>query len=115
MMSNDKQKYKKVPIDVSIHLRYLHQDLGLSLKELQNRYPKYKKTSIHRHSKKPFDKLIADGRHANIGRPSKLSDRDIRHLESSLLKLRDEVGDLHSGDIQQDCKITCDKVSNRTI
>ena len=44
-------KYTKIPIDVSVHIRYLHQDLGLNLTELCQRYPQYPKTSIYRHSK----------------------------------------------------------------
>ena len=78
-------KYSKVPLDVSVHLRYLHQDLKLPLKELQKRYPSYSKTSIHRHSKKAIGGVTVDGRHTNKGRPPKLSERDVRHLESSLL------------------------------
>ena len=113
-MSKQKvSKYSKVPLDVSVHLRYLHQDLKLPLKELQKRYPSYSKTSLHRHSKKPIGVLTVDGRHANKGRPQKLSERDVRHLESSLLKLLEDVGDLFSTDVQRDCSEW--KVSNRTV
>ena len=107
-------RYSNVPLDISIHLRYLHQDLGLPLKELQKRYPKLSKTSIHRHSKKPIGGSTLDRRHSNCGRPQKLSDRDVRRLETSLLKLRDEVGDLFSTDIQRDCR-GVSNISNRTV
>ena len=96
-----------------MHLRYLHQDLKLPLKELQKRYPSYSKTSIHRHSKKAIGGVTVDGRHTNKGRPPKLSERDVRHIESSLLKLREYVGDLFSTDVQRDSGES--KVSNRTV
>ena len=44
-------KYKKIPMDVSIHVRYLHQDKGKGLKDLILKYPENSKTSLHRHSK----------------------------------------------------------------
>ena len=114
MPKDTEQKYSKVPLDVSVHLRYLHQDAKLPLKELQKRYPKISKTSIHRHSKKPIGTVNVDGRHTNKGRPQKLSERDVRHLESSLIKLREEVGDLFSTDVQRDCSES-KNVSNRTV
>ena len=44
-------KCKKIPMDVSIHVRYLHQDKGEGLKDLILKYPENSKTSLHRHSK----------------------------------------------------------------
>ena len=44
-------KYKKIPMDVSIYVRYLHQDKGEGLKDLILKYPENSKTSLHRHSK----------------------------------------------------------------
>ena len=34
---NYQTKYKQIPIEVSIHLRYLHQDKGLTVPELSKR------------------------------------------------------------------------------
>ena len=48
-----KKKYKKLPLEVSIHLKYLHQDLGFSLAQIYKRYQSYAKTSIFRHMKLP--------------------------------------------------------------
>ena len=107
------QKYKKIPVEVSIHLRYLHQDLKLPLKELQKRYPQYPITTLHNHCKKAIGASIVDKRCSNKGRPKVLSERDDRKLEASLIKLREDVGDLFSTDIERDCKgVTA---SNRTI
>ena len=41
-------KYKKIPMDVSIHVCYPHQDHGEDLEDLILRYPEYSKTSFHR-------------------------------------------------------------------
>ena len=43
----------------------------------------------------------------------KLSERDIRHVEGTLVKIRDEVGDLFSTDVGRDSGVT--HVSTRTI
>ena len=106
-------QYSHVSVEISIHLRYLHQDLGLPLREVQKRYPKLSKTSIYRHMKKAIGASSKDGRKKNKGRPPKLTDRDVRHIEASLQKLREDIGDLFSTDVQRDCNVT--KVSNRTV
>ena len=56
-------KYKKIPMEVSIHIRYLHQDKGESLKDLMLRYIEYSQTSLHRHSKKLIGQTPKDLRH----------------------------------------------------
>ena len=109
----EKKKYSKIPLDVSIHLRYLHQDKGVPLKDLRKRYPKFSKTSIHRHSQKKIGENVIDKRKQNRGRPRKLSERDERHLEQTLVKRREEVGDLFSTDVGRASGIT--HVNNRTI
>lgn len=106
-------KYSKVSLEVSIHLRYLHQDMKLPLKELMKRYPNLPKTTIHTHCKKPIGSPTVDRRHSNSGRPKILSQRDNRRLESSLLQLREDVGDLFSTDVQRDCPGV--NASNRTV
>jgi hypothetical protein len=105
--------YTKIPLDVSIYLAYLHQEGGVPLKDLVKRYPQYPKTSIHRHSKKVVGEPKVDRRHNNKGRPKKMSERDVRHVESTLVKMRDEVGDLFSTDVGRAAGVP--HVSNRTI
>ncbi len=107
-------KYTKVPIEVSVHLRYLHQDKGENLSQLQGRYPNIPRTSIYRHMKKTIEiGAPIDRRHSNKGRPPKLTDRDVRHVDSTLMKLREKVGDLFSTDVSRECGVP--HVSNRTI
>ena len=57
--------YTKTPLDVSIYLAYLHQEGGVPLKDLVKRFPQYRKTSIHRHSKKVVGEPKVDRRHNN--------------------------------------------------
>ena len=84
----------KIPLEVSLHLRYLSQDKGETLVDLCKRYPKYSKTSIFRHSKKPIGDTKPDRRVNNkkAGRKKLLTDRDVRQLNNSLVKLRMEYG-----------------------
>ena len=48
---------------VSLHLRYIHQDLGLTGKELCKRYKCYSKSSIFRNMVKPIDGFSEDQRY----------------------------------------------------
>ena len=45
----------KIPLDVSIYLRYLHQDRNIRIKELVKEYKQYSKTSIYQHTKKSLN------------------------------------------------------------
>ena len=108
-------KYKKIPTEVSIHIRYLHQDKGESLKDLIVRYPEYSQTSLHRHSKKPIGQTFKDLRNENKGRPRLLTDRDNRKIVQSVKELRDTLGNFTSTDLQKSSGIKESKVSNRTV
>ena len=108
------KKYKKIPIDVSIYLRYLHQDGGVKGKELENRFPQYSARSIHRHAAKPIGADTTDKRKSNKGRPRKLSARDKRHVEAAIHHLRrTEQGIFTSIHVQEQSGTT--GVSNRTV
>ena len=108
-----KKKYKKIPLQVSIHLRYLHQDKGEKVVDLCKRYHDYSKTSIFRHCKLSLMEIKKDGRHSNRGRPQKLQERDKRKVVNSLVKLRKEYGNCSSVHVQQEAGLNY--VSNRTI
>ena len=105
--------YQKVTLRESVHMRYLHQDKGLQLKDVQKLYPSHTKTTIFRHMNKPILSDLPDGRHGNKGRPRKLSPRNCRKLNTSLLKLREDVGDFYSTDVQREAGM--EHVSNRTV
>ena len=59
-----KKTLTQVPLEVSLHLTYLHQDKGIREKELLKMYPKLSKTTIYRHAKKPVaDKTVDKLKH----------------------------------------------------
>ena len=103
--NNDKNKkrYQKMPLEVSVELRIMHQKFGVKLKELLKQYPQYPKTSIYRHSLKPLGELKEDKRKFGKGRPRKLTERDERSVIRSLVSLRENIGTFSSRDIQNDC------------
>ena len=87
------RKLNKIPIGVSVHLRYLYQDKGLRGKELLKMYPKIPKATVYRHATKPIElNPIPDKRWNNNGRPRKLTDRDRRALLRQIPILRKECG-----------------------
>ena len=98
---NTNKKYRKIPLDVSIHLRYLYQDKKENLKDLMKRYPQYARTSIFRHSKVPIGDLKIDRRHQNKGRPPSLTNRASRLIVNTILKLRKEWGKFSIPDLKK--------------
>ena len=108
-------KYNPIPLQVSLLLRYLHQEKGESLRRLTELYPQYKRTSINRHMKKTINEI----EHKNkinenarpLGRPKKHTDRDIRRIISALKVLYEEEGNFSVTDIQNE---SC-HISRRTI
>ena len=73
-------KYNKIPIEVSIYLRYLHQDGKVSGKELVKRFPQYSKRSIYRHASLPLGVKVYDKRKQNKGRPYAVDERGVTHV-----------------------------------
>lgn len=91
MNRNNKNK-RKIPIEVSIHLRYLYQDKHIKGKELLKIYPMYSKASIYRHARKDISDVVGDKRRHNPGRPRKLGERARRSLLRQIPKLRKDIG-----------------------
>lgn len=87
-----KQKLNRIPLKVSVHLRYLYQDKGVRGKELLEKYPMYSKTSIYRHAVKPIMEEPLRYHRNNIGRPRKISERDKRLILRQIPLLRAEGG-----------------------
>ena len=60
-------KLQRVPLDVSIYWRYLHQDAGKTYSEISKMrsYWKYLKATICRHMKKNIRDLVVDLRKSN--------------------------------------------------
>ena len=106
--------YKKIPIDLSVYLRYLHQDGGIKCSELCRRYPNYPQRTIYHHAKKPIGESLMDNRKFNSGRPRKLTERDKRSILKTIPKLRTEVGSFTSKRVKLEAGIGED-ISNRTV
>ena len=107
-------KYTKIPVEVSIYLRYLHQHGGVKGRDLVKRYPQYSPRSIYRHASLPVNEPAADRRKQNKGRPRALNARDERHLESGIKRLRrTEEGVFNSVHLQRLCGLQ--GVSNRSV
>jgi transposase len=107
--------YKQMPIHVSIHLRYLHQDLGVKGNELLKRYKDYSRASIFRHAKKKITDITVDKRKFNQGRPKKLSVRDERNILRQIPKLRRSKGKSYSiKDVRKESDVPAN-VSDRTV
>ena len=109
-----KQK-TKIPLDVSIYIRYLYQDKGVRVKEILERFPDYSQASIYRHVKKPIgSKEVFDHRHLNKGRPQKLDLRDERSILRQIPKLRETAGSFTAVRIRFECGLE-NIVSARTV
>ena len=74
------RKLTKIPDDVSVYLRYLHQDLAIKGQALLSRFPEYSKASIYRHANMLIGSPVIDKRHNNPGRPHILSACDKRAI-----------------------------------
>ena len=85
---NRTNKQRKIPVEVSVHLRFLHQEMGLRGRELTRGHPEYSRASIYPHAKKRIGAEHTDKRHTNPGRPRKLTERDRRSLLQNISKLR---------------------------
>ena len=81
-------RYQKMPVGVSIYLRYLHQDLGVPGKHLVKQFLKYSRTAIYHQMKQPIDAEKTDRRKFNPGRPQILSERNRRLILRQVPLLR---------------------------
>ena len=121
--TENKMVYQPMPPEVSLLVRYLHQEHGETLNRLLNLYPQYARSTMYRHMKKPMAAMegVRNKNYFKIrpggsgGRPRKGTDRDLRKIVSTLLKLRESEGNFASTDIQREAGISEDRISNRTI
>lgn len=105
---------QKINNNLSLYLRMLHQENGVSKAELARRYPEYAKRSIYRHAGKP---VVVDGAKANTqtkrGRPKKLTERDERHIIKTMLKVREERASFTCERVREESDMT--HVSTKTV
>ena len=107
--------YTAMPLDVSLHIRYLTQDLGLRCSEVRKRYPRYSLATIYRHAKANIGDTVIDKRCNNIGRPKVLSQRDKRMIVSQVPKVRRETnGNFTLYDLRKAANVA-EHVSGNTV
>ena len=105
-------KKRKIDRNLSIYLKYLHQEGNISKAELARRYPEYAQRSIYRHASQQVEE-VADRRRENKGRPRKLTDRDERLIIKTMKKLRTKVASFTAKKIQEEAQLT--HISTKTI
>ena len=86
------KKLNKIPLKVSVYIRYIYQDKGVRGKLLLDKFPQYSKASIYRHAKRPIDEEKFDKRCLNRGRPASLGERDKRNILRQVHVLRNNEG-----------------------
>ena len=67
---------KKMPLEVSVRLRYLHREKGVKICELVKRFPNYSKSNIYIHAKHPHEAAKTEGRKLTKERQKVLTVRD---------------------------------------
>ena len=85
---------KKMSLDVSVRLRYLHQDKGGKISDLVKGFTNYLKSNIYILLKLPDKVAKTDGRKLNKGRPKVLTVRNERKIIRTMLILREFLGSL---------------------
>ena len=97
-MQNNKKQYKSIPLNVSIHVRYLYQDQKVTVSELTS---------------KLITDTKVDGRVNNSGRPKKISQRDGGLILRNLEHLTEKIGTFTSADLLRETGLK--GISTRTI
>ena len=85
------KKTTKIDPKTSVYIKFLHQEQGVSCKDIKKRFPKYALRSIYRHAKKPLSSDGVDHRKFNKGRPKILTKRDERKVVRAVYTLRQDV------------------------
>ena len=113
-MNNKQNQSVKISNEMSLYLRYLHQERSVSCKELKERYPMFGSRSIYRHARKKVTATIpVDGRKFNKGPPRKLDVRDERKMLRAVTNLRKTQGSFTVKEIRIEAGL--EHVSTRTV
>ena len=105
---------KKMSLEVSVRLGYLHQDKGVKICDLVKRFPNYLKSNIYIHAKLPDEAAKIAGRKLKKGRPNVLTVRDERKIIRAMLMLRETLGSFSMKRLKLESRVD-PHVSNNTI
>ena len=84
-------KIMKMPLEISFHLWYLHQDKGVKICELGKQFKDYSKFNIYLQAKKPMHTVQSDRLSENKGWPRLLTERYKRNLIQGIHMLRRSI------------------------
>ena len=82
----------KIPIEMSIYMRYLHQHGGMKMFHIVKQYTQFADRSIYRHSKKEVKPgLMQDRKKYNKGTPAKLNSKGERKIIREIPRLQENL------------------------
>ena len=111
LSNSTKNQIQKVPFEVFVHTRYLHQDMGMTTRDIIKKYPQYSKSSTYRHANKSLG--VVKGQKNKGCRPSKMIVRDQWVIKFYVYRLRESDRTFTSKRLQVESGIT--SISNRTF
>jgi len=82
------KKWKKVPLEVSMHMRVLYQEFGWRICDMQQKFPHVPRRTLSYHANLVTTGNQVDKRKFNKGRPRKLNARDRRKLKLCIDSIR---------------------------
>ena len=106
-----KIKYKKIPLEVSVHMRYLHQNMGVKTRDIIKKYPQYYKSSNYCHGNESLG--VVKEQNNKGGRPTKMTVTDQRIIKKYVYQLRESDRTFTSKKLQLESGIT--SITNRTF
>ena len=84
----------KIPQEMSIYMRYLHQHGGIKISHIIKQYTQFAERSTYRHCKTEVRPgLMQDRRKYNKGSPTKPNSRDERQMIPEIPRLQEQLGD----------------------
>ena len=88
-MASKQNKTLKITNEMSLYLRFLHQEGNITCKELSRRYHQYAVPNVYRYAKKEISvNILIDGRKVNKGRSPKMTKHDERLLLRTIKRFR---------------------------
>ena len=111
LSNSTKNQIQKVPFEVFVNTRYLHQDMGMTTRDIIKKYPQYSKSSTYRHANKSLG-VVKEQKNKGC-RPSKMIVRDQWVIKFYVYRLRESDRTFTSKRLQLESGIT--SISNRTF
>ena len=105
---------KKIPLRLSVYIRFLHKEKNMKICQIAERYPSIPRRTISWHANKPIElEEVYDLRRINKGRPRKLTIRDERQILRAIPRIREKTLSFAAPTVIAESGVK--GVSNRTI